>query len=367
MNVAGSLFSGIGGLDHGLARAGWEHAFFCEADAYRRDVLRARWPGVPVYEDVASVATSDNGARPVGVGAGRRALGGSGRGATADGSLGGSEDAVDLLAGGFPCQDLSVAGRRAGLAGERSGLFHEFARVAESFRPRWLLVENVPGLLSSNGGRDFGVVLGTLADLGYGLAWRIVDSRFFGVPQRRRRVFVVGALVDRNPRAAAERAGAVLAVGTRCERHPATRREAGADVAGTLGGGAGERGWAQDTERMTFVAETVRSHPRPGSNSNGNLVTAFHALQDPISETELAPSWGKGNREGTASIGIAQGASVRRLTPTECERLQALPDGWSDLGGTPDSRRYAALGDAVTASVAEWIGRRILDDPASNA
>jgi DNA-cytosine methyltransferase len=103
---------------------------------------------------------------------------------------------VDLLCGGFPCQDVSVAGQRRGLAGSRSGLFHEFARIAGTLRPRWLLVENVPGLLSSNGGRDFGVVLGTLADLGYGLGWRVLDSRFFGVPQRRRRVFVVGALVE---------------------------------------------------------------------------------------------------------------------------------------------------------------------------
>jgi hypothetical protein len=119
----------------------------------------------------------------------------------------------------LPLPGLSVAGRRAGLAGERSGLFHEFARIADALRPRWLLVENVPGLLSSNGGRDFGVVLGTLADLGYGVAWRILDSRFFGVPQRRRRVFIVGALADGDPRAAAERAGEVLAVGSRCDRH----------------------------------------------------------------------------------------------------------------------------------------------------
>jgi site-specific DNA-cytosine methylase len=110
----------------------------------------------------------------------------------------------DLLCGGFPCQDLSVAGQRAGLAGDRSGLFFEFARIIDAFRPRWVLVENVPGLLSSNGGRDFGVVLGTLADLGYGVGWRILDSRFFGVPQRRRRVFIVGARADGDPRAAAD-------------------------------------------------------------------------------------------------------------------------------------------------------------------
>lgn len=108
---------------------------------------------------------------------------------------------------------------------------------------------------------------------------------------------------------------------------------------------------------MTFVAETVRSHPRPGSNSDGNVV-AFHVTQDPI-HGETSPAMSKGNRHGTSTIGVSDGASVRRLTPTECERLQAFPDGWTQLGGTPDSKRYAALGDAVTASVAEWLGRRL--------
>lgn len=205
----GSLFSGIGGLDLGLHRAGHEHAFFCEADAYRRDVLRVRWPGVPVFGDVRTlgepawgVATDE-------------------RGASVD--FGRWEAGTGLLCGGFPCQDLSVAGKRAGLDGDRSGLFFEFARIIESVRPGWLLVENVPGLLSSQGGRDFGVVLGTLADLGYGVAWRIVDSRFFGVPQRRRRVFIVGAVADGDTRAAAERAGEILAVGQGCARHLASR------------------------------------------------------------------------------------------------------------------------------------------------
>jgi len=240
LNV-GSLFSGIGGLDLGLARAGHRHVFFCESDAYRRDVLAARFPGVPIFEDVHQV---DQTAWSSGWADGRRAVGGESGDTAADAARTGlgrpGASGVDLLCGGFPCQDLSVAGQRKGLAGERSGLFHEFARIAESLRPGWLLVENVPGLLSSNGGRDFGVVLGTLADLGYGLAWRILDSRFFGVPQRRRRVFIVGALADGDPRAAAERAGEVLAVGSRCPGHPATRSEAGQDVASPLGGSVGK-------------------------------------------------------------------------------------------------------------------------------
>jgi DNA (cytosine-5)-methyltransferase 1 len=298
---------------------------------------------VPIYEDVRDVGDRQR----TGEGperdhsqhltpAGRLRNNGEGS-RIGDGSL-------HLLCGGFPCQDVSVAGRRTGLAGARSGLFHEFARIAESLRPRWLLVENVPGLLSSNGGRDFGVVLGTLADIGYGVAWRIVDSRFFGVPQRRRRVFVLGALSESDTRGAAERAGQVLAVGTRCPGHPATRSEArqdsslalgdGSPISGTLGNASGTRDWkvsAEDAAENKLLSFA--------------LTTSQERLGDGTQET------------------FVQQSGVRRLTPTECERLQALPDGWTDFG--PDSRRYAALGDAVTASVGEWIGVRLLSGEAT--
>jgi DNA (cytosine-5)-methyltransferase 1 len=227
-----------------------------------------------------------------------------------------------------PAKTSAVAGQRAGLAGERSGLFFEFARIIDAFRPRWVLVENVPGLLSSNGGRDFGVVLGTLADLGYGVGWRVLDSRFFGVPQRRRRVFIVGARADGDPRAAAERAGEVLAVGSRCDRHPAARGEAGPDVAVASLSGLGSGG---PDDNDAWVA-------RAGDYAAGLSASGRHDA-------------------------IHKGATVRRLTPVECERLQGFPDGWTDVEwqGKPaaDSRRYAALGDAVTVPVAQFIGERI--------
>jgi DNA (cytosine-5)-methyltransferase 1 len=97
-----------------------------------------------------------------------------------------------IITGGFPCQDLSVAGKRAGLVGERSGLFWEIARLVEETQTEYFIIENVPGLLSSNNGKDFGVVIGTMADLGYSLSWRVLDAQHFGVPQRRKRVFIVG-------------------------------------------------------------------------------------------------------------------------------------------------------------------------------
>lgn len=315
----GSLFSGIGGMDHGLAKAGFTHEFFCESDPWRREILARHWPGVPVYEDVVRVRESaersaaDRLRPPVD----------DGRGETGTGL----PDDPDLLCGGFPCQDVSVAGRRAGLAGERSGLFFEFARIVDAVRPRWLLVENVPGLLSSNDGRDFGVVLGTLADLGYGVGYRVLDSRFFGVPQRRRRVYVVGTVADGDPRGAAERAGQVLAVGSRCRRHPPSGTAPEQDVAGTLGGGSGSRGFCDDLER------------------SGAFVTAFHVTQDPISGT-ISPAMSKGNRQGTGTIGVGTREGVRRLTPTECARLQGMPDTWLVLESD-----YADKAESDTAQV----------------
>ena len=157
----GSLFSGIGGIDLGLDRSGWECKWQCEIEPFCVKVLDKHWPQVKKYHDIREVKPSEL-------------------------------EPVDLICGGFPCQDLSVAGRRAGLAGKRSGLFYEFMRIADECAPTWVLIENVPGLLSSNGGRDMGAVLGTLGELGYGWAYRVLDAQYLGVAQRRRRVFIVG-------------------------------------------------------------------------------------------------------------------------------------------------------------------------------
>ncbi len=383
-----SLFSGIGGLDLGLSRAGFRHVFFCESDAYRRDVLRARWPGVSVYDDVRDVRRGDmpDSVRVDSLSDSRRVGDASVADGRPDGSAGFQRaERFDLLCGGFPCQDLSVAGQRRGLMheGGRSNLFFEFARIAESLRPRWLLVENVPGLLSSNGGRDFGTVLGTLADVGYGVAWRVLDSRFFGVPQRRRRVFIVGAVADGDPRAAAERAGEILAVGSRCARHPSTSAGPRSDssIASLSGLGDGgpddndgqggrlisaympHRTLQEDGSVVEGFAErpVVDALHGPTGNKEPLIASFAQNQRGELREAEIAMQLtAGGGKPGDGYSAVREGASVRRLMPVECERLQALPDGWTDLGGTADSKRYAALGDAVTASVAEWIGTRII-------
>lgn len=357
-----STFSGVGGIDLGLERAGWRCVGQAEADPYRRAVLAERFPGVPCADDVRELRGWD---------LYRRGW---------FGDQPGRQWSLNLLCGGFPCQDLSVAGRRAGLDGARSGLFFAFADLAEAVRPRWILLENVPGLFSSHGGRDFGVLLGTLADLGYGVAWRVLDSRFFGVPQRRRRVFIVGC--DVGGRAGAECAGQVLAIGSGCDEHFEARGEAGAGAAGGIAHCAGvtrplTTGTGQRLDAETDDMIVVNTLDRMAGGPDDNAAQAGHLVpvtftsrgRDGGAQTEaqtdgIHPALRSGRGGGRRDSGVALGASVRRLTPRECERLQGFPDDWTliEWQGKPaaDSHRYAACGDAVTVNVAEWIGRRLM-------
>ena len=204
----GSICSGIEAATvawHGL---GWEPAFFSEIDNFPRAALQHHYPNVPLHGDFTTINGDEYGH-------------------------------VDLLVGGTPCQDFSVAGLRAGLAGERGNLTLEFARLVDRMRPQWVVWENVPGVLSIDGGRAFGAFLGALAEIGYGFAYRILDAQYCGVPQRRRRVFVVGYLGDWR------RAAAVLFERESLLGNPAPRREAGEGVAPTIsartkgGGGLG--------------------------------------------------------------------------------------------------------------------------------
>lgn len=158
--------------------------------------------------------------------------------------------AVDVLVGGTPCQSFSVAGLRAGLADPRGNLALTYLAIADRYRPHWLVWENVPGVLSSNGGRDFGAFLGGLGELGYGFAYRVLDAQYFGLAQRRQRVFVVGHLGDWR------RAAAVLFERESLQGHPAPRREAGEGVAGCFTPGAHPGGYnGQDAHNGLLVPE----------------------------------------------------------------------------------------------------------------
>jgi DNA (cytosine-5)-methyltransferase 1 len=171
MTTAVSLFAGIGGFDLALQRAGVEVVASVEWDKHAQNILRRRFPETTVLGDIQEV-TGEQLIRA---------------GFTPDDGI---------ITGGFPCQDLSVAGKRAGLAGKRSGLFWEICRLLDETRSQTIILENVPGLLSSNHGRDMAVVIEALVERGYRVGWRVLDAQYFGVPQRRRRVFIVGCLGD---------------------------------------------------------------------------------------------------------------------------------------------------------------------------
>ena len=205
----GSLFSGVGGFDLGLERSGHEIVWQVEYDKQARSILRKHWPDVKIYNDVQQVGGKDGEA-------GRDVL-----------------EEVDLICGGFPCQDLSVAGHRRGLDGSKSGLWYEFHRILEECRPKYCLVENVPGLFSSNKGRDMEVLVKGLEELGYQWQYRILDSQHFGVPQRRRRVFIVGYLGEGCQHQ-------VLLESESLPWHPATSRQEGQGSATTAPRSDGE-------------------------------------------------------------------------------------------------------------------------------
>jgi DNA (cytosine-5)-methyltransferase 1 len=239
---------------------------------------------------------------------------------------------ADVVSGGFPCQDVSVAGKRQGLAGSRSGLWWEFHRILAAIRPTWLVVENVPGLLSSNDGRDFAAILGGLGELGYSLVWRVLDAQWFGVAQRRRRVFIVGHLGNRSPHE-------VLDLGQGCTGDSPPSRQAGPAVAALTSCGLGGGG--------------------PDDNlAQAGHVLAYDAMNDQATE-ELVPTLGQNTGMATGRAGTILTSGVRRLTPVECARLQGFPDDWNDH--LADTHRYRQYGNAVCVPVAEWVGRRIIN------
>ena len=197
--------SGISAPTAAWKPLGWQAMAYAEIEAAPRAVLAHHYPDVPLVGDFTQIKGDEYGP-------------------------------VDLLVGGTPCQDFSVAGLRAGLGGERGNLSLEYLRLADRARPRWLVWENVPGVLSIDGGRAFGAILGALGELGYGWAYRVLDAQHFGVPQRRRRVFVVGYLGDWR------RAAAVLFERHSLQRHSPPRREKGPGVAALTANGVGTCG-----------------------------------------------------------------------------------------------------------------------------
>ena len=415
-----SLFSGMEAAHIAWAPLGWECAGVAEIEPAACALLRHRLPHVPNLGSVTEITDA--------------AIRNLGR--------------IDVVIGGSPCQDLSVAGKRAGLAGARSSLFHEQLRIFNAARTfcgaRWLVWENVPGAFSSNKGRDFAVVAGAMAGCelavpadgwsneGVALGdnglveWAVLDSQWFGVAQRRRRVFAVldtGDWANRPPvllepeslrgdSAPRRESGEGAAVGTLAGTSPGGGWRIGADeaaagqlipelarcdttgegsrqdwetctiipaVAHTLradGFDASEDGTGRGTPLVPVAFDTTqitsavnRSNPQPGDPCHPLCAgahppaVAFQSSQSGVRIDDVHATLDANNgprRHNGALVGMA----VRRLTPRECERLQAAPDDWTLVPngkGKPmaDGPRYKMLGNSFTATVIRWIGRQI--------
>ncbi len=336
----GSLFAGVGGFDLGFEAAGWTPKWQVEWDARCQSVLARHWPQVPRYGDVSTVS----GLEP-----------------------------VDCITYGFPCQDLSVAGRRAGLDGDRSGLFFDAVRIIKEMRdatggkyPTWAVAENVPGLLSADRGAAMGRCLDALADIGaMGIEWAVLDAQHFGVPQRRKRVFLVAWW---DPRIGS--GGPLLPVGESCAGHSASGGTAGSGasrhVAECLNSGGNTGGFR--TEPGAHLIPAITDPSRLDDQATGQLIPAFVKARCAQSETwetgRPAPTLNAFDN-GTESRATVLVDGVRRLTPRECERLMGWPDDhtrWAADGREiADSNRYKMCGNGVVAPVSEWVARRLID------
>ena len=361
------LFCGIGGFRLGLEQHGHEHAQSAEWADAPRAIYQARFGEAPTWRDVREIGRDE-------------IEGGPGT----------------CWAGGFPCQDASSAGKGLGLlGGTRSSLVFRVLGLASVARPEWLFLENVPGLLVR--GRGFGNLLGVLARLGYGVAWRRVDSRFYGLAQRRKRILLVASL---GARAGMRRAARVLLEPESVRRDPPPSGAQGAEVARCLAASAGTSGPAVTRDTLVShqpeVSRALLAHAGRGDEESESFVAGFNAWAAGGSQTGYTvggtPPLRGGNPPAAVipfnaaqvthpenrskcepgepahtlsssgvpeTIAEASGAWVRRLTVTECERLQGFPDGWTSVEGVSRSARYTALGNAVSVPVIAWVAKRL--------
>lgn len=303
-----SMFSGIGGFERGLEQASettnanFECVGYSEIDKHATQTYERHYNHEP-YGDATIInpATIPN---------------------------------FDLLVGGFPCQAFSIAGKRGGFEDTRGTLFFDIARILRHHRPANFILENVKGLLSHDGGRTFDTIIATLTELGYGVEWQVLNSKDFGPPQSRERVYIVG--------------------------HFAGQQRSAGEVFPFTGPGNPNTTVGQSTE--TAVARTLTAGGNSGGNHSGMTILELtgarsqsQRLYDPAG---LSPtiSTGGASTGGSEVPKIHVPPRIRRLTPTEFERLQGFPDGWT-FGS--DTQRYKQLGNAVTTNVVQNIAERL--------
>lgn len=349
------FFAGIGGIRLGLEQAGHKCVGFCEFDKYARTAYKAMYDTEGEWEsrDVRTVRTYD------------------------------IPDA-DLWCFGFPCQDISVAGKQKGLQeGERSGLFYEIMRLLagrrQEDRPRWLLVENVKNLLSIGNGFDFARLLLEVGGDGYSLQWDTLNSKDYGVPQNRERVFIVCYLGNISGRE-------VFPLRRTDGENPCELKEITQGVAdaqriyesdglartlkGESGGQGGKTGLYAVRFRYTERGEKSREKGRMEPVDCASALTSQD--RHGVATYQRPRGYNKGGMHDVApalSISawqennlLADGIRIRRLTPRECWRLQGFPDEYFDkarAAGISDTQLYKQAGNGVTVNVARAIGARL--------
>jgi len=328
MLTFGELFAGIGGFSLGLERAGMTCKWQVEIDPYATAVLKKQWPEVPKHEDVRTFPPQ-------------------------------GEWGVDLICGGFPCQDISVAGKGAGLAGARSGLWYEYARIIGELRPRYVIVENVAALLA----RGMGTVLGDLSTLGYDAEWHVIPASAVGAPHRRERVWIVAHAHGRQVhwlRADAGDGGTIPAEG---EQQVFRRSDGGENVADSIGLADAMRGNSSPCEKGV----AGRDCNAGGSQCNRGTRCAGQAGQSAC-DVAHANEPGLEGRDRSSDVELHGGPG--QVRPTGACRVQGWDgNGWwsvePDVGrvahGVPARvDRLRCLGNAVVPQVVEVIGRAII-------
>lgn len=382
-----SVCSGIEAATVAWHDLSWKPVAFSEIEKFPSEVLAHRYPDVPNLGDMTKYKEWN------------------------------FEQSIDLVVGGTPCQSFSVAGLRKGLEDPRGNLALTFCGILDKFRPKWFIWENVPGVLSSGGGRDFGSFLGAVAEIGYGFSYRVLDAQYFGVAQRRRRVFVVGHLGDWRPTAEVLFESESLQRDTKPSRKEEKNSPGfietgfGAYRQSTVGGTTKASGGVLSGGSETFVVkEVVNALDTECGGSKLNHQTALschllHVADKSIVEVfenhpadsrvkqmgdtcqsvtarwgtgggniplALAFGWQNSNSQSMSvdtitptldkskTPAVAQQMAVRKLTPIECERLQGFPDGYTNIKeNCPDGHRYKALGNSMAVPVMKWIGKRI--------
>jgi DNA (cytosine-5)-methyltransferase 1 len=310
-----SVCSGIEAASVAWEPLGWEAVAFSEIEKFPSAVLAHHWPDIPNLGDMTKYNEWK------------------------------LNQPIDLLVGGTPCQSFSVAGLRKGLQDPRGNLTLTFLAMAEKFKPRWVVWENVPGVLSDKT-NAFGQFLAGLGELGYGFAYRVLDAQHFGVPQRRRRVFVVGCFGDW-----ASAAKVLFEPESLCgDLTPSREKREGSATSTPEGSGVG-----------SLCARTGRSMSVQDAGQGHLIPEVAHCIQTTCHDYSRADGFNM-----VAQPAAATAMQVRRLTPTECERLQGFPDDhtlipWRNKPAEecPDGPRYKALGNSMAVPVMAWIGQRI--------